>query len=177
MTKATQRLFFALWPSQELREALAQALGSLRASAEGRLIAPENYHLTLAFLDSVPGSSIPDVIAAGHAVRFAPFALTLDCYGVFAQPQVLWYGSSAVPEALAALVANLRRNLEGLVKLRPERNFCPHVSVVRKMSVLPELPAAPKLVWQASDFALVHSETGPGHAIYTVLEWFSVESA
>ena len=122
MAESTQRLFFALWPAQELRGALTDAVAPLRKSAGGRLIPPENYHLTLAFLDSVPVSLIPDVVAAGHAVDFAPLEFTLDRYGVFVQPQVLWYGSSVVPEPLVALVENLRRNLAGLVKLRPERS-------------------------------------------------------
>lgn len=177
MTEPAERLFFAVWPSPAVRAALVQSVAPLCESANGRLIPPENYHLTLAFLDSVPASKMSAVIAAGHAVDFVPFALTLDCYGIFESPQVLWYGSSAVPDPLARLVANLRSHLTGVVKLRPERRFCPHVSVVRKMAALPQLARPAKLVWQAYDFALVRSEYGPGHALYTVLERFSAAPA
>jgi 2'-5' RNA ligase len=176
-TEPTERLFFALWPSAETRAALVQAVKPLRESANGRAIPPENYHLTLAFLDSVPVATISEVITVARNVSFLPFELTLDCYGIFEQPKVLWYGCSAVPDPVRGLVANLRSSLNGLVKLRPERSFCPHVSVVRKMSALPQLAPPAKLVWQASDFALVRSDYGPGHAIYTVLQRFSAASA
>ncbi|MFT4591775.1 MAG: 2'-5' RNA ligase [Gammaproteobacteria bacterium] len=176
MAEPTQRLFFALWPSAELRAELLQAVTPMRDAAEGRLIPSENYHLTLAFLDRVPERLIPDVVTAAKSVLFQPIDLALDCYGVFEQPQVLWYGSKELPVPLGALVSELREQLAPLVKLRPERIFRPHVSVVRKQSQLPNLEPPAKLLWQASDFVLVHSEYGPGRANYTVMERFSAAS-
>ena len=177
MAEPTQRLFFALWPSAELRDELLQAVTPMRDAAEGRLIPSENYHLTLAFLDHVPERLISDVVTAAKSVLFQPIDLTLDCYGVFERPQVLWYGSKELPRPLGALVSELREQLAPLVKLRPERIFRPHVSVVRKQSQLPNLEPPAKLLWQASDFVLVHSEYGPGRANYTVMERFSAASA
>ncbi len=177
MAEPTQRLFFALWPSAELRDELLQAVTPLRDAAEGRLIPSENYHLTLAFLDRVPERLIPDVVTAAKFVVFQPINLALDCYGVFEQPKVLWYGSRELPESLSVLVAELRDQLAPLVALRPERIFQPHVSVVRKQNQLPNLEPPAKLLWQASDFVLVHSEYGPGRANYTVMERFSAASA
>ncbi|MBT5891034.1 MAG: RNA 2',3'-cyclic phosphodiesterase [Chromatiales bacterium] len=177
MAEPTQRLFFALWPSSELRDGLLQAVTPLRDAAEGRLIPSENYHLTLAFLDRVPERLIPDVVTAAKFVVFQPINLALDCYGVFEQPKVLWYGSRELPESLSVLVAELRDQLAPLVALRPERIFQPHVSVVRQQNQLPNLEPPAKLLWQASDFVLVHSEYGPGRANYTVMERFSAASA
>lgn len=177
MAEPAQRLFFALWPSADVRAELLRAVTPLRDVVEGRLIPPANYHLTLAFLDRVPERLMSDVVTAAQSVLFQPIDLTLDCYGVFKQPRVLWYGSKVLPLPLAALVSALREQLAPLVNLRPERIFRPHVSVVRQQNHLPHLEPPEKVLWQASDFVLVRSEYGPGRASYSVIERFSAAFA
>ncbi len=173
MSDGSQRLFFALWPSNDVRGQLAKAVAPLTDSGAGRAVPPMNFHITLAFLDQVPDSAYAAIIDAARSVQFPPLAVELDCFGLFERPQVAWLGCSVVPVALTCLADDLRSALTGLVRLRPERSFCPHVSAVRKISALPDLEPPLKVFWQASDFVLVRSEFGPGHATYTVLERFS----
>ncbi|MDG1462873.1 MAG: RNA 2',3'-cyclic phosphodiesterase [Gammaproteobacteria bacterium] len=175
MNDPVQRLFFALWPAAALRKQLNNAVEPLRNASEGRAIPSENFHITLAFLDSVPVSKIPAVIKAARSVSFSAFELTLDCYGLFTKPKVAWYGSTQHPDALEQLVLELRKALSSVVSLRPERIYRPHLSTMRKQTALPDLAPPSKVIWQASDFVLVDSEYGPGHAIYTVLERFPAQ--
>ncbi len=176
MNEPVQRLFFALWPEVSLREQLSSAIAPLQNASEGRSVPAENFHITLAFLDSVPVSKIPAVIKAARSVSFPAFELTLDRYGLFEKPKVAWYGSTQHPDALERLVVELREALNGIVRLRPERIYRPHVSAMRKQTELPDLAAPCKVVWQASDFVLVDSMYGPGRAIYTLLERFPAQT-
>jgi 2'-5' RNA ligase len=165
------RLFFALWPSQGCRTALEAAAAPLLSQASGRQVPPENYHITLIFLGNVPTSRVASIAAAANAVIFTDFELCLDRFGCFAGPRVAWYGSSAHPPALEQLVRDLRRSLTPAVALRDEcRPYRPHVTLLRKQSALPTFPAATKVRWRVQDFVLVESRTGPGRAIYSVLQ-------
>ena len=59
----TLRLFFALWPDDALRTALAAATAPAIAQVAGQVVPPGNLHVTLAFLG--PGTGL----GAGAAVR------------------------------------------------------------------------------------------------------------
>jgi RNA 2',3'-cyclic 3'-phosphodiesterase len=62
---STRRLFFALWPDQAMREALAAATDdALRAvrAVHGLPVPIANLHVTLAFLGSVPEASLARVV-------------------------------------------------------------------------------------------------------------------
>ena len=48
-----QRLFFALWPDDDTRHALARLAKTRLPSGSGRLVAAQNIHLTVAFLGAV----------------------------------------------------------------------------------------------------------------------------
>jgi len=168
-----RRLFFALWPDDDFRDELVRVTRPMTDIATGRLVPPENYHLTLLFLDHVPDADYDAVVAAGRAVQFDGVSVELNQWGVFEGPKVIWYGNATQSDALVSIVEHLRNALDGVVKLRRERSFRPHVSLVRKQTELSELAPPEKLVWQASDFVLVESVFGPGRAIYRVLERFS----
>ena len=49
----TARLFFALWPDNEVRRTLDQAGRQLHAACGGRRMRAPNVHLTLVFLGNV----------------------------------------------------------------------------------------------------------------------------
>jgi 2'-5' RNA ligase len=165
------RLFFALWPSQGCRAALEAAVAPLLSQARGRQVPAENYHLTLIFLGNVPTCRVASIAAAANAVSFNGFELCLDRFGGFPGPRVAWYGSSAHPPALEQLVRDLRRSLAPVVALRDEqRPYQPHVTLLRKQQSLPTFPAFNEVLWSVQDFVLVESRTGPGRAIYSVLQ-------
>lgn len=97
-----------------------------------RRVAPENLHLTLAFLGEVPGHLLEDAHHALEAIRAAPFALSLAGVGSFggSEPRAVYAGVAPAPalEHLQRKVATaLRRAGIGLEK----RRFTPHVTLAR----------------------------------------------
>lgn len=164
----TQRLFFALWPDEAVRAQLARVLGKVPLK-DGKRVAAENLHITLAFLGSVTADRRGCVESVAAAIRGTGFRLTLDRIGHWPKPRVLWAGSSATPAELLALVQALT---EGLRRcgFKPEaRPFQAHLTLARKVShVKPGLTMEP-VVWQVDRFCLVRSSTLPEGAKYEVL--------
>ena len=162
------RLFIALWPAAEVRDALAQVARSLAGLASGKAVPLEKIHLTLAFLGEVAPDRIGEVRAVADAVRVPSFELVLDGVGAFAKAGVAWAGSSALPDELARLQSRLESGLRARGFALDERPFAAHVTIARKVArAVPPSPMAP-IRWTASEFVLARSEAGTGR--YSVME-------
>ncbi len=173
----SRRLFFALWPPDEIRAELATvSRPALRATA-GRAVSVPCYHMTLAFL--VAGNR-PDA----WVDRFAELApepapeleLILDCFGHWRGPRVLWIGARHCSLGLTRLVAQIRAVLDTLGVNYDDREFIPHVTLARKVMALPELEPPTPIHWPVSDFVLVESVTTPAGPNYTVVARFPAGS-
>lgn len=163
---ARQRLFFALWPDAEVRTALAAVASGW---CHGRLVAPRNLHLTLAFVGNVTAQQRACMEAAAATLRGQAFAVTLDCVGFWRKPRVLWAGAGGVPAALEELVADLSGALANC-GYRPEsRPFQAHVTLARKVSRPPRQGLIAPIHWAVTDFCLVESVTGEQGSDYRVL--------
>ena len=157
------RLFFALWPDGAAASALEHLAVTLAPSVEGRAVPREKIHLTLAFLGEVPAAEVERAIAAGDSVRACELKICLDRVGSFRRAKVAWVGSDATPAGLAALHVTLREALAERGFAIEDRDFAPHVTLVRRIArALPgkELPRA--ISWRADGFSLVRSEPGTG---------------
>jgi 2'-5' RNA ligase len=75
------RLFFALWPDDRVRAALAVLAAELAASCGGRATAPDNLHATLAFLGNVPAARLPEFERMAASLHGRRFELRLDAMG------------------------------------------------------------------------------------------------
>lgn len=160
----SERLFFALWPPEAVREAVARRVRGVELA--GRPVPPENWHITLAFLGNVAAERRRRYERAAAAVRAAPFKLCLDRVGFFPRSRIAWLGASHLPAPLEELHGALTERLAG-AGFEPERRpFRPHLTLARK--------AAPKgapvdiepVVWPVTGFRLVRSETRPDGARY-----------
>lgn len=153
------RLFFALWPADRVRDALAAAAAPLLEACRGRRVAKRNYHLTLAFLGGVPAGRLDDLRAASTTVRAAPFTMTLDCHGHWPGPRVAWLGCRQPPAAAEALARALWAALEPL-GFRPDpRPFRPHLTVLRGCHRCDWAGPVAPVDWPVDDFVLVKSES------------------
>jgi RNA 2',3'-cyclic 3'-phosphodiesterase len=163
------RLFFALWPDDPVRNALAAAAAPLLEACRGRRVAKRNYHLTLAFLGGVPARLLDGICAAAAGVGAEPFDLEFDSHGHWAGPRVAWLGCRQPPTAADALAQALWTVLEPL-GFRPDtRPFRPHLTVLRGCARCDwPGPVAP-VGWPVRDFVLVRSETLPAGPRYEVL--------
>ncbi len=169
MSEAQHRLFFALWPSDDLRAQIERNTRAVVAQAGGRPIPAGNFHITLVFIGEVADAQVEAARIAADAVTASPFNLSLGMIESWTGADVLVYSGECPPPALGALVDRLRISLlQHQFKLQ-RQTFKPHVTLVRRLPrKLPKQPA-PVLPWSVSDFVLVESKTSSGNSEYTVI--------
>lgn len=165
----TRRLFFALWPGEPLRQALAERVAALVRPGAGRAQRPDQLHVTLEFMGSVPVVRLPDLVEAAAAVRAEPFELVLDALEYWRRPQVLCLVAHEIPAALAGLVQALRAGLAARGFDPERRPFRPHLTVARKVARPPDLAPTDPCRWPATDFVLVESITERSGSLYRPL--------
>lgn len=164
------RVFYALWPSRETREALAR-LAETRAAGLGASPVPaQNYHVTIAFVGGVPIERLPALRCIGAETRMARFALGFAALEYWPKPEVVVAAARTIPPALQALWDDLHARLAAHdFQLAPKR-LRPHVTLARKVTQAPVPTVMSPLLWEASNFSLVHSLVGGAHSVYTVVE-------
>jgi 2'-5' RNA ligase len=171
------RLFFALWPGEAHRAALARASAAAVAQVMGRPVTPGHLHVTLAFLGSVPAPRFAPVVAIGGQVRWPIVQLDFGRIEFWARPKVLVAIAEPVPAAGQAIVDRLWQDLEPLGFAREPRPWRPHLTLVRRVSRPPpenlEMePAVPDPGAPAWRLALVDSRAGPDGPHYEPLaDW------
>lgn len=163
-----QRLFFALWPTGEVREALA-AVVRQHGRRNGRAVVPENLHITLAFVGEVTAEQRACMEAAAATVTASAFTVTLDRLGFWQRPKILWAGASGMPPALLELVAALNTALIPCGYQPETRPFQVHVTLARKAHRPLEVREIPPIVWPADAVCLVESVSGEHGSEYRVI--------
>jgi 2'-5' RNA ligase len=174
-----RRLFVAADIDDAARAACARVAEQLRAKDwPGRWVAPDNYHLTVAFLGGVDDERVSEVIAAvreGSAGVLA-FDVPLDTVSAFPsarKPRVAWVGPAVAVPAFGALCDAVRRPLAALgFTFEPHSDA--HVTLARSEGRV-ALPAvdAPRIAPQRlASLTLYESFTARTGARYEVVERF-----
>jgi RNA 2',3'-cyclic 3'-phosphodiesterase len=161
------RAFFALWPDDPTRAALAAAMRQQLSDGDGKLMPMDKLHLTLAFIGAVDEPTLARLDTVAQGLTMTPMRLTLDCCGRFERAAVGWFGMSTIPTALADLVRSLKARLQAAGFEREPRPFRPHVTVLRPCHRMPASWQGPGLEWVAEGFTLVTSEGGSYEVIGT----------
>ncbi|WP_157956818.1 RNA 2',3'-cyclic phosphodiesterase [Salinicola aestuarinus] len=166
-----RRLFFALWPDDVSRRALADEAHRLAPGCgDGDALPAENLHITLAFLGSVDTARIAPLIDLTQRWPSPCGDWTLDRLGHFPRPRIVWAGSLTPETALLTLQADLWQALSHHGFPPPQRDFTPHVSLVRQADrPPPETTLSEPVRWRFDHLALVASELGDGGSRYTTL--------
>lgn len=166
--EASLRLFLGLWPSAEVLEQLVEQADAWTWPAPARRVAPQELHITLHFLGSIPAGALPS-LRAGLRAEWEGCVLVLDRCAV-------WSGGVAVLEAselpapLERLHAALGEDLQELGVAVEGRRWRPHVTLARKAQGAEPPPPAqgPPLRWHAGpSYALVRS-LGNGRGYETI---------
>lgn len=179
----TRRLFVAVFPPPEIREALVRAAHQLRIEGETRWTRAANVHLTLKFLGAADDARLEGIFAALDVVggRHAPFRTETSGFGAFPtsrRARVLWVGIGAGAGNLEALAADVEGSLEKLGFEREARPYTPHLTLgrARRRPVRVELRAAdapePAYHFDVRGFGLVESTLGAGGAVYSEIADF-----
>lgn len=167
-----QRLFFALWPEDSLRQRLARLSKPLTHSSRGRVVPAENLHITLAFLGNVDACQRECVERMADDIACPTFDIVLDHFGYWPRSRVLWFAPSVVPERLTRLADMLAANAGECGLSLDVRPYRPHLSLMRKVPRAPENMDAEPLSWLVDRFVLVRSVSVAQGVSYEVLrEW------
>lgn len=165
METESSRLFFALWPAEAQRTALTAVTGPLPAEL-GRRVISANLHITLLFLGAVNNATRQNLESAAGRIIASPFVLTLDHYGYWPKPQVVWMGSQVTPPALFGLVHALRQAALACGLRVDSRPYRPHLTFCRKVRQPPRLPEFTPVTWPVAGFSLVESRSTPDGVRY-----------
>jgi 2'-5' RNA ligase len=171
---ATRRLFFALWPSAQVRAQLA----TVARGCSSRPVPEEKLHLTLVFLGQRDAQQTACFCQAAAGVRCEPFELQLDYLGGWPRAGIQWLGSSRMPESLTELVRGLTRNLQPCGYEAEKRPFVAHITLARRVRHPKVKSGLEAIRWPVSDFVLVETVAGSGGARYQVLQrWALAEDS
>jgi 2'-5' RNA ligase len=176
MGEKITRLFFALWPDDEVRAQIAKNLNRINFDHnKNRLVTNSNLHITLHFVGNTPIDQMGCLDRQARQCKGEPFDLTLDCSGYFKKPKVFWFGPQRVPRSLS----DLHRNLGDMIsecEYTPEtRPYSPHVTVVRKIYQAPEPVALEPVHWQVDRFVMVESVSVPRGVRYEVVKSYPLD--
>lgn len=164
---ARRRVFFALWPDDDTRQALSRATRGAVRQCGGKPTPIENLHITLAFLGPITPEDLVNVEALTPPPA-EPFEIVLDRLKLWQRSNVLWIGPSETPEALLRLERELWDRLVDLGFSRERRAYVPHVTLARKAQAA--RGKISPVAWRIEGVALVESKTGPRNSRYTVLK-------
>jgi 2'-5' RNA ligase len=165
----TSRLFFALWPDDETRQALARLSRTLGVEPF-KWVQPHNLHVTLAFLGQVGSDVGLSVKQSAAAIAVPAFELVFDTLSYWGCPKILCLTCrQAVPDeamVLAAALMEVALNCGLQIDTRP---YIPHITLARKARYLPDAQFEP-IIWPAETFCLVESCSGPDGVCYKVIQ-------
>jgi 2'-5' RNA ligase len=169
-----RRLFFALWPDETTRKAIAKFARNF-PRRHGRPVPSPNLHITLAFVGAVDTTVHERLRAWAAAIEADRFLLRLTQVGYFPRTRILWLGA-ACPAALTFLVRQLNEGLE-LCGFRPDlRPYRPHVTLLRDAGPAPATYEVAPIHWQVDQFYLMESHTRPEGARYEILQGFELRA-
>lgn len=164
-TTQSLRLFYALWPDDVTRAALA----NLQVAISGRRTRHENLHLTLAFLGQQPAAVLPVLQKILAILPQADMMLELDRIGYFTKSRIAWAGMHAAPQGLFDLRRQLMSELaQQDIVADTQSAFRPHVTLARSAAV-PTDRAFQSIRWHATEICLVESSVEADTLRYRVL--------
>jgi 2'-5' RNA ligase len=129
------------------------------------LVDAKNYHVTLAFLGEVAESRLAVLRQVGGSLQGPRCTIALDSLEFWPQSQVVVAAAQETPPGLLGLWTELHDST-GL----PRARLRAHVTLARKVAQPPVVQAMSPILWRATRFSLVRSETGGAESAYTVVD-------
>jgi 2'-5' RNA ligase len=168
------RLFFALLPDADTTNRLTRTRENLQLSCGAQLLAPQNYHVTLAFTGEVCEADVAGYRELGAALTVPSCPITLDACEYWRPSQAVVFAARDNPPELATLVNELRASIARARAWSADERWRAHATVARKVVQAPVLKAMSSISWMSRSFALMRSESGQGHAVYTAIDSWSL---
>ncbi len=172
------RLFLAIGTEGKLKDELISMQDELRRrSIRGNYTAPENLHVTTAFIGEYGD---PDkVLEALEPLRFRPFRLGIERIAVMRSFEYFWYAAVRKNDGLTGAVRGLRHLLADADIPYDRKKFNPHITLVRKPSYTrePHLETIqiPQDETEVRRISLFLSTRGKNGMIYTELGFIEAQ--
>lgn len=147
-------MFFALWPDETTRAALAKGTRRAVRASGGRPTRRDNLHITIAFLGGLTPVEI-DRARDVPPIETGPFELVLNTLGHWTRSRILWLAPSERPDALMSLERLLWDGLLASGFEREPKLFTPHVTLCRRSRAVEEVVKPVR--WQATRLTLLES--------------------
>lgn len=169
-----KRLFFALWPDDEIRRQCIELIRTIDCK-EGRSVQPGNLHVTLTFLGNVDTETEIALTQAAELIPVPEIAIRFDRIEFWRKPGILCLSSLQPDPAATSLSLSITAMVSGFGVPVDERPFAPHVTLIRKAKRPVQAEFEP-IVWSADSFCLVESCTLPEGVEYRVVHrWGKIE--
>jgi 2'-5' RNA ligase len=170
------RLFFALWPSDEVRARIVRATSGSIRDAGGRPVPTANLHVTLLFLGETDARRLDALTSDAALVVARPFELFFDAIETWSRSRVLCLTCRQPPSAASDLALALETALAPRDSKRRDHAFRPHVTLARDARPVRETVIEP-LDWRVSDFVLVESNMTKTGSQYSVIGRWPLRAA
>jgi len=164
-----QRLFFALWPGEEVR-ARFHTLGRMLSDHRGRCTHPADLHATLVFLGNATRTQLPCLLGAAGAIRGERFTLVFDRVSHRRRSGILWCSASTLPLPLQQIHTELQKVCVGCGFPLETRRYIPHVTLARNVRAMEPPGEIEPIEWQVGGIALVRSNPAGPPPHYTVIQ-------
>lgn len=125
----------------------------------------KNYHVTLAFIGEVAESRLAVLRQVGGSLQAPRCTIALDSLEFWPSSRVVVAAAQETPPGLRSLWMQLHE-ATGL----PGAQLLAHVTLARKVAQAPVVQAMSPILWRATRFSLVRSETGGAESAYTVVD-------
>lgn len=165
--KTYSRLFFALWPDEQTRQALTHL--SHVVGSSGKQVSPHNFHVTLAFLGNVDQATTVLIKQGASDIIEEPFELIFTGVSYWQQPKILCLTCNTLPQQAVDLAIKLDAMATQCGLQLDKRPWVPHITLIRHAQFIPHQPIEP-ISWRADAFCLVESCSEPEGVCYRVLE-------
>lgn len=164
----TKKLFFALWPDDDIRNRLTKVQENANLGQHGNPTLAEKFHITLLFLGDIKSDRVSELESFTRGIRFNPFTIELNQIGFFRQSDIAWCGTSQFSDELNSLVQTIRTGSPVLPKKAVQKNFVPHVTLARKVrrKITQEIDS---IYWTVESCCLVCSVPVDGGVEYKII--------
>jgi len=166
----TRRLFFALWPTDEIRHAIVKIFSQLPQALAGRMTPLPNLHLTLYFTGCVSDEVKDCMHQAAGSIKANPFSFNLDSFGMFSTAGILWMGCREAPVELLQLNKSLGEAIDCCDYMQDKTAYVPHVTLLKKCKHPVIQQCVFSLPWSVDAFVMVESCTSEKGVNYRVIE-------
>jgi 2'-5' RNA ligase len=171
------RLFFALWPDDDVRARIEQAARDAIQRSGGRAVPVRNLHVTLVFLGQVAAARVRAATDAANKTNGRSFEISFDQIEAWPRSNVLCLTSRQLPPASRDLAEALSRELSSREFALREQLFRPHITLARDAARKRGAEPIAPLLWPISEFALIESNMTKTGSEYSVLERWRLAAA